>query len=116
MTPEEINKEIAEYCGWSTVTNDAGTFWWHEEHNKTLPPDDDGFRSCPNYCEDLNAMHEAEKILTRHQRSIFGGYLHTGKLCTFQDYCTSEMVFKYAHLTAHQRAEAFLRTIGKWKD
>jgi hypothetical protein len=56
-----------------------------------------------DYCTDLNAMHEAEKVLTfedwESYRDELGG--------SFRG-C--------AHATARQRAEAFLRTLGKWKE
>jgi hypothetical protein len=70
------------------------------------------YNSGPNYCTDLNAMHEAEKVLsdeswleyTNMVRKIFGPIRSVpawGK--------------SYLHLTARQRAEAFLRTLGKWE-
>lgn len=56
-----------------------------------------------NYLGDLNAMHEAEKTLSIDQR---GKYAHLLLV-------TSEWSIA---ATAAQRAEAFLRVIGKWRD
>ena len=58
----------------------------------------------PNYCDDLNAMHEAEKMLEADDNHAYGCYC-------------SNLYEKYGNtvsLTAAQRAEAFLRTIGEW--
>ena len=59
----------------------------------------------PDYTEDLNAMHDAEKIL------ILGypwdRYLRDLSIVTDEEYPVDA--------TAAQRAEAFLRTIGKWE-
>jgi hypothetical protein len=55
---------------------------------------------------DLNAMHEAEKALTEEQ---INRYITT--LCL--EVQPTPMLH---HATAAQRAEAFLRTIGKWEE
>lgn len=59
-----------------------------------------------NYTHDLNAMHEAEKVLSDDQLNIFyprqlGAWVNTTKPI---------------YATARQRAEAFLRTLGKWEE
>jgi hypothetical protein len=58
----------------------------------------------PDYLNDLNAMHEAEKVLNNVQRERY----------------RTELVYSHAggdvFATSAQRAEAFLRTIGKWED
>ena len=60
--------------------------------------------SChPDWCNDLNAMHEAEKTLTSAQLLDYIAFLF--------DTCYEATV-----ATARQRAEAFLRTLGKWEE
>jgi hypothetical protein len=59
----------------------------------------------PDYTEDLNAMHEAEKVLNQKQK---------------EDYFFIILNFygnwpKAIQATADQRAEAFLRAVGKWE-
>lgn len=66
----------------------------------------------PDYLSDLNAMHEAERVLSRgvgyHQPCGFGLYKTSlAEVCDEQHPIDA---------TAAQRAEAFLRTIGKWED
>ena len=66
-----------------------------------VPENDTGgnrYREIPDYLNDLNAMHEAEQTLDGNQRLPY--------LVLLQGHCFP---------TAAQRAEAFLRTIGKWK-
>ena len=59
----------------------------------------------PDYCNDLNAMHEVEKTMA-HSQTVYQYTVELDRITNRQEW----------HATAHQRAEAFLRTIGKWKD
>lgn len=65
-----------------------------------------------NYIADLNAMHDAENVLTPLQLSEMVCLIHA------MHKCGGPLTFDAAllHATARQRAEAFLRTIGKWKE
>lgn len=60
------------------------------------------------YCSNLDAMHEAETVMLKeiphHDAMLYDNML---------DECTCGFPW---HSTAAQRAEALLRTIGKWKD
>jgi hypothetical protein len=106
MNKEEQRIAIAKACGWSYRKTEFCTYWWNDEVNKTLPPNDDGFRPCPDYLNDLNAMHEAEKVLTSEQITSYVYSLES----------MNERWSTPAFATASQRAEAFLRTIGKWEE
>ena len=59
----------------------------------------------PDFSGDLNEMHEAEKVLLAIQWYDYASRLN-------------EDCWHWAliHATARQRAEAFLRTIGKWEE
>ena len=59
----------------------------------------------PDYLNDLNAMHEAEKIFDGAQN-----WRYISELCTLTTNDNNSMYMA----TATQRAEAFIRTIGKW--
>ncbi len=99
MNPQEINKRIAKFhlgiFPWEG--GDTGG-WTNEDGDECDPP--------MNYHGDLNAMHEAEKVLTKEQEDEY-----TVTLCI--EVQPEPRLF---HATAAQRAEAFLRTIGKWED
>jgi hypothetical protein len=86
MTDEQINMAIAEALN-------ADEHWMIQK----------------NYCTDLNAMHEAEKVvISSHGQTYSNELAETTKVHYYNDtdfFCA----------TARQRAEAFLRTLGKWK-
>ncbi len=60
---------------------------------------------------DLNAMHEAEKVLTADQCFHYQDFLRD----FYGDWVSQCGKFSW-HATAAQRAEAFLRTLGPWTD
>jgi hypothetical protein len=95
MTDQEINKTIAEYVGY-----------------KPLPI---GCNNPPNYCGDLNAMHEAEKLLSKVDKVDYSYYLEDECGTDGWKIMNSEDKFAIINATAKQRAEAFLKII-KWKE
>ena len=90
MTPEAQRIAIAEACGWKTEYRDAVS----------------SVTALPDYLNDLNAMHDAEKVLTSEQVTSYVYSLES----------MNERWSTPAFATAAQRAEAFLRTIGKWEE
>ena len=99
MTNEQINIAIAEACGWTEEDNESEICWTRDELTYCLHEDE-----LPNYCNDLNAMHEAEKVLNSEQWVAYGKEL------------SRLGVFPMVHANAKERTEAFLRTFEKWKD
>jgi hypothetical protein len=91
MKPHRQRIAIAKACGfkWSEYSDELGQLV---------------AEFTPDYLNDLNAMHEAEKVLNNVQRERY----------------RTELVYSHAggdvFATSAQRAEAFLRTIGKWED
>lgn len=108
MTPEQQLIAIAEACGYRQYHQKGGDGAW-----EGYTPDGKFFflEDLPDYLNDLNAMHEAEKVLTLKRVSDYKEHL---KRLTLENHNNAQgFVF---HATAAQRAEAFLRTIGKWTD
>jgi hypothetical protein len=107
MNPQEINRRIAIACGWK---HKGKTIYDWES-----PEGDVGFSS-PNYHGDLNAMHEAEQLLTYDEWIEWLD--HMGLILGLDETkgwdADSTLVLQRA--TATQRAEAFLRTIGQWEE
>jgi hypothetical protein len=64
-----------------------------------------------NYTHDLNAMHEAEMVLAPKNWDRF-----SEKWWNYCKYLRRDDADKAIHATARQRAEAFLRTLGKWEE
>ena len=76
--------------------------------------DEDELGWFPDYPRELDAMHKAEKRLDDlplDVRSLYYDYL-CGIVGIERN--NFEMVWKVLRSTASQRAEAFLRTMGKW--
>lgn len=91
MTNDQINAAIAEACGWEEGV---------ERYVQNLPL----MKAPPDYCTDLNAMHEAEKTIYKHHNLWSAYYYHVGAGA------------QGLHATARKKAEAFLRTLGKWEE
>ena len=100
MTNEKINTAIAEACGWTDISQytQAVDGWYGYE------PENGPHSQIPNFCNDLNAMHEAEKMLNSEQWVAYGKEL------------SRLGVFPMVHANAKERTEAFLRTFGKWEE
>lgn len=118
MTDEEINRAIAEACGWTGIRmhfNDTLQCEWL----MGCPPNPHVEVALPNYCQDLNAMHEAWRSLeTRRKRIEFSVYLRVKVVADggHQTSFNEDIVACVENATARQRAEAFLRTAGKWRE
>lgn len=86
MTPDQINRAIAELCGWfiSAITRDS---------------------DIPNYYESLNACAEFEQPMNHAQLSGYVALL-------IRKLGVDEAIIA----PATQRCEAFLRLHGKWTE
>jgi hypothetical protein len=112
MTNEEINLAIAEFCGWKLTEGGRAV-----EMKKDCRGN---YEREPSYIKDLNAVYDAERLLLNHQRRKYAEMLvevhplnyDPTKSC---DDCYMRL-FMIANMTARQRCEALLKTIGKWKD
>jgi hypothetical protein len=91
MTPDQQRITIATACGYKSYS-------WRLTSDGWLFAD-----IVPDYLNDLNAMHEAEKVLTADQ------WYEYDRLMPLHD--PQKM-----HVNAAEKAEAFLRTIGKWEE
>lgn len=107
MTNKQINQRIAEACGWTDVHFSlAATDEFPTSRRVVgIPAGHCTHDVVPNYCNDLNAMHLAEEHLRGHQFQRYAETLDDtiGSLGGIRS-------------TARQRAEAFLRVLGKWEE
>jgi hypothetical protein len=103
MNKQKQRIAIAEGLGW-TVINDTLCH---------ITPDKDGLPQIawiarlPDYLNDLNAMQEVERAMNNNDWWKFVEYL--------TNICGGGIALGVS-ATAAQRAEAFLRTIGKWEE
>lgn len=136
MKTEEINIAIAEACGWdwtvwgkkevrvyapkgfranwSGEDKSTNSMCWplakgetHERAAAALIQ-----RACPDYCNDLDALHEAEKTLTPEQRNRYIKRLFD---VVYRDQGAVGTAHIW-HATAPQRAEALCRVLNLWKE
>lgn len=119
MSDDEINIAIAEACGWTIFTNGSDRRGdWHVKRPGYTGAGYTTGHAVPEYTSDLNAMHEAEKVLEHEPvcGGDFGSYLDTlvDLACANPSHPSGYTTAVTA--TARQRAEAFLRTIDKWKE
>jgi len=118
MTPEAQRIAIATACGWEFApgypqqlaqNEKAGIPWQYI--NGQHCADGAIIKGVPNYLNDLNAMHEAEKVLwNTHQQMGISVYYHTLNMA-----CANNPALAVS-ATAAQRAEAFLRTLNLWTE
>lgn len=111
MTPEAQRIAIAKACGWTQpeqgLWKDPQGKEWQVMHGWQTYKD--GTDILPDYLTVLNAMHAAEKLLPLDQIIYYNTEL---RRLTDKKHKTSFYVY---HATAAKRAEAYLRTIGKWE-
>lgn len=125
MKPEAQRIAIAEACGWKikfevgfnkphVVKPDGEEIFYPNSYNESYSNVWQAlyFKQIPDYITDLNAIHEAEKVLTEDQQDAY--------LDALYEVCNPDSMYRddwrMCNATAAQRAEAFLRTVGKWKE
>lgn len=102
MNVEKQRMAIAKACGWTDHFPKGGgglllPYKWYNLNTKEKALD------LPDYLNDLNAMHEAEKTLKGLGQSMYE--MNLDAVSKHYSYCA----------TSAQRAKAFLKTIGEWK-
>jgi protein associated with RNAse G/E len=113
MTPEKQRIAIAEACGWTEIQPSeyapfGKPYLVGRSPNKFV----ENLLNIPDFRNDLNAMHDAEKMLDVNIESEDSPRYEYSR----QVYRIVESRRQPFRSTAAQRAEAFLRTIGKWEE
>ena len=114
MKPERQRIAIAEACGVPydiCMCGDGVKSYAHSTEHPFVPMAD-----IPDYLNDLNAMHEAEGVLTEEQWPAYRARVSAKLQNMARDGSTIPRRADRLHATAAQRAEAFLKTIGKWEE
>ena len=125
MKELEQRLAIAEACGWvNCISPHADEYHFLTDLELGLAMGAPVGRNCqlysdglhyaiPNYLNDLNAMHQAEKMLDARQLNNYENELT--RLCNLTVATSMTSAFRW-HATAAQRAEAFLHTLNLWKN
>lgn len=131
---EEMRLAIEEYLGWKrghwqewastgSITVRNGRIW---SQSKATSPDGKICDRTPDFCGSLDAIHEAEELLTNQHREdyyselfcLLPGDENFGPNFEGGEDVIIPSSFATIHATATQRAEAFCRTlkIGPFKE
>ena len=120
MTPGQQRIAIAEACGWTNVAPVVVRNVKHQGDDITVGISSDSGQ-VPDYIDDLNAMHKAEKVLWDTGKAMEFTNQIVGIVCSARGFrwdkgTSDDHLMCLSHATAAQRAEAFLRTIDKWEE
>lgn len=104
MTEKEQRIAIATACGYTSWVKDGKPtrLFSREAERKKHWLD---LTELPDYLNDLNAMHEAEKVLDT---------LAENGSSRYRDILCGMLGWWWGHASAAQRAEAFLKTLDLW--
>lgn len=128
MTDQEIQKAIAQECGYYVIQDEScmRAFSLRCERDTLRYPwcewEAEAWLEAPDYPNDLNAMHEAERYFDDKPMDVRSLWLDTLAVCGKWPKTRNaadlkfEVQYLQARATARRRAEAFLRTVGKWKE
>ena len=137
MTSGEIRIAIAEACGWREPANRSNPLYHSPRHipGQTLatvdmtqdkdwicgfPPGENKLKDLPDYISDLNAMHDVIMVGAEWEgfgfQALFQLKLQEVVERRRSDLNREQIGWWMNNATASQRAEAFLKTIGKWVD
>jgi hypothetical protein len=125
MNKEKQRIAIAEACGWKNADHpDAMELkqGWSMPEKWCMDPK--GVlrfnHHRPDYLNDLNAMHEAEEHLDVNQKIDYASLITRHFLDEIYHVIPNDLSFHICfpaiHVNPEVRAEAFLRTVGKWED
>ena len=113
MDKQTQRTEIAKTCGWEHANtlrhfpeNNEDYLWWHPVE-KTVST----FDNLPDYLNNLDDMHEAEKGLSDEQYEKYRQIvvqINFDSISPIRTMCPITA-------TAAQRAEAFLKTLNLWQ-
>lgn len=129
MTVEDKNIKIAQKVGWRLRWQNKGGGELFDEKPTShcwpvwYPPNisewykanpDEGLEYCrpPNYFQDLNAMHEAEKVLDKNTHDSYRDNLK--EICLASWLSGSHYTPFQEFSRAQDRAEAFGKTLNLW--
>jgi hypothetical protein len=121
MTNQEINEAIAMHLGWlrpehpDCMKHKTGWSmpekWWMDPKTVLRFGHD-----IPNYCTDLNAIQEAEKATFGSSTQWLDFVCNLMAVLSCAEMSELDGMTCILQASARDHAEAFLRTIGKWKE
>jgi len=116
MTPEQQRMAIARACGW-TAEQDSNGYWRavSHEYGKAvelwLSEQNVWSVGIPDYLNDLNAMHEAEKVLIDKGVNAWWAYV-----AFINRHNPTPFRSETAVNATAQKSKAFLHTLNLWQE
>lgn len=104
---------IAKACGLDVESENPALadIYWEQGSGRSIP------KLIPDYVNDLNEIHEAEKSLQgEHDLTWYLQKLSQVRFRQGESGTIACMLDRLAFATARQRAEAFLRVKGLWRE
>jgi len=118
MNQEQKRIKLAEADGWKRIAfyDDGMSYYQNAKGERaSFPASQDGVL-LPDYFNDLNAVHELEKLITYHQSHAYMQNLHETmspgtKVGDVQLTCD---MFPFVSASAARKAEAIGKTLNLW--
>jgi hypothetical protein len=115
MTPNNQRIALAKLCGWTFVEM---VRLYGEDVYLGRDPHGEFAHQLPDYLNDLNVMHETEKLFLHfvEQMNTYSEFL---RMIVEEETTLNTLdhpSFILLHATAAQRAKAFLQTFDQWRD
>jgi hypothetical protein len=117
MTTQQINNNIAIFCGWSHLENKNTIIIGGSWHGYPPSPGIIKKQPVPDFYNDLNLMREAEIIVV--QKDLWPKYLSNlnEQICEDFDEPLNqdpETLWCMVHASANQRSKALNKIITQW--
>ena len=121
MTPDQQRIAIATTCDWTDIRRQRLYLGDQDLRGTKLKGAEKYRNRLPDYLGDLNAMHEAKKVLCDKGLMLEFVNQLVGITCSAMGFRWNKLtehdhVILVANATAEQEAEAFLRTLGLWEE
>jgi hypothetical protein len=116
MTEQEIDKTIAEHCGWSGIEDrlqnlmmaEGFSVFGHPAKGTVIGKKE----PVPHYSRDFNALHEALQSLTEVEL-----FRYADEVCDLTCDCNHDTdIQTMLMLSAKELSECYVRAIKKWKE
>ena len=105
MTNDEIRIKIAGTLGWNTEKEALGGVYIYRDPKGNMQA------TLPDYCNDLNAMYQAEEWLLKQNNILWHEYSKQLKEIAWNKHSLGGTVADYAHINALSRASSFCKVI-----
>jgi hypothetical protein len=112
MSPDQQRTAIATACGWTEIRRQNLYAGDRDLYGNQLIGGEKHRNRLPDYLNDLNAMHEAEKMLTDKGVNAWWAYVAFINRHNPTPFGSETAV----HATAAQKSKAFCDTLGLWQE